>query len=347
MTLAPIRSLILCSMVFVPLAGCADAMQDQGEIPATIGQVQDAEPVKQKTQTPLGDAAKKQEVDPSELESAQSGSHDLATLLRQENEEFAKQTIKIPDTWKRMWKDSHIWVDIKKKQVIVRGAICLQTGLLEMFACPGKTKKHEAVVSAHGKVSEVHATLLAMAINPGAPMIWREEYFPVDGPIVNVEVWWTDEDGKLVKRRAQDMIRNTDTGKAMACEFVFGGSERVYDPYEKVEEYRADDGPMINVCNQPDAMIDVSIQSSEVAQGSLFEAFTENIPPVNTKVYIVISASGKTVEAKKGKPDLAELRKADAKLRAARIAEMEEERAAAEKARLAAEKAQAEAEAKK
>lgn len=347
MPLAPLRSLILCCMLFVPLAGCADAMQDQGEIPATIGQVQDADPANQKPQTALDDAAKKREVDPSELEWAEPSSQDLATLLRKEKEEFAKQTIELPGSWKRMWKDSHIWADVKKKQVIVRGAICIQTGLLEMFACPRKTKEHESVISVHGKASEVHATLLAMAINPGAPMIWREEYFPVNGPILNIEVWWTDKNGKLVKRRAQDMIRNTDTGKAMACEFVFGGSERVYDPYEKVEDYRADHGPMINVANQPDAMIDVSIESSEVAQGSLFEAFTENVPPVNTKVYIVISASGEKVEAKKNKPDLVELRKADRKLRAARIAEMEEERAAAEKARLAAEKAQAEAEAKK
>jgi len=61
----------------------------------------------------------------------------------------------------------------------------------------------------------------------------------------------------------------------------------------------ADFGPMINVANQPDAMIDVSIVSSAVAQGSLFEGFTENIPPVNTKVYVVLSASGKVVEKQK------------------------------------------------
>ena len=165
-----------------------------------------------------------------------------------------------------------------------------------MFACPRQTKEHEAVVSVHAPASEVHATLLALGHEPGKPMVWTDKYYPASGPVMNVELWWDDKDGKRVKRRAQDMIRNTKTGKAMDCDFVFGGSEKVYDPYEKKDTYMADFGPMINVANQPDAMIDVSIISDDEAQGSLFEAFTENVPPVNTKVYIVISATGEVIK---------------------------------------------------
>ena len=348
MTLGSLRVVILCSMLVVASAGCADAIQDKGEIPATIGLVKDVQQEDGKEAILPETTTNQKPGATSELESAETEPLDLATILRKEKEEFVKQTIEIPGDWKRMWKESHIWANIKKKQVIVRGAICSEKALLEMFACPRKTKEHEAVVSVHGKASEVHATMLAMKINPGAPMIFFQgEYYPVDGPILNIEVWWNDENGKLVKRRAQELIRNTDTGKAMESEFVFGGSEQVYDPYEKKQDYMADFGPMINVANQPDAMIDVSIESSEAAQGSLFQAFTENLPPINTKVYLVISATGKKIERKKGKPSLKAVRAADEKRRAARIAEMEAERAAAEKARLAAEKAQAEADKKK
>ena len=305
-----IRSLFLFGLTLSIHCGCADAVQveDNDEIPTTIGSLQDSTPSKTADVSPI---------EPKGLESSQPAKQDLATLLRKEKEEFEKQTIEIPKTWARMSKENHIWADKENKRVIVRGVICVQEGLLEMFACPRDTKEHEAVVSVHAEASEIHATLLALKINPGQPMIWREKYYPVNGPIMNIEVSWTDENGKLIKRRAQNMIRNTDTGKAMACDFVFGGSSQSYDPYEKRNKYFADDGPMINVANQPDAMIDVSIKSSEAERGSLFEAFTENVPPVNTKVYIAISASDRKIDAAEGKPTMEQLRKEDEIHRAA------------------------------
>lgn len=281
------------TIALVAVCGCAKGVQDEGEIPATIGQVEDAGELTQEIDTNLQTQAAATEAPQAD----QAKQQDLITLLKKENEEFEKQTIDIPKTWKRLGKN-HIWADQKNKQVIVRGAICLNVGLLEMFVCPRQTKEHEAIISAHAPASEVHATLLAMEVEPGHPMIWNEEYYPVSGPVMNIEIWWNDENGKLVKRRAQEMIRNTDTGKAMTCDFVYGGSESVFDPYEKTNNFMADYGPMINVANQPDAMIDVSIQSSAEAQGSLFEAFTENVPPVNTKVYIVLSPSGKVIKSK-------------------------------------------------
>ena len=286
-----VSSVLLISSALVWPSGC-NARQDQSEIPATIGEVQDA------TVRDLQESADAEKA--TQLESGQLEKMDLATQLRQEQEKFAKQSIDIPKSWKRMGKN-HIWADKARKQVIVRGAICMNDGLLEMFACPRDTKEHEAIISVHAKASEIHAVLLAFGVKKGSPMIWHEEYFPVDGPVMNIEIWWTDKNGNLIKRRAQELIRNTDTGKAMSCDFVFGGSEELYDPYTKRNDYMADYGPMINVANQPDAMIDVSIESSAEAQGSLFEAFTENLPPVNTKAYIVISATGKRVEPKAGK----------------------------------------------
>lgn len=241
------------------------------------------------------------------LESAQEKSSDpadvdLATQLETERAEFAKQSIEIPDSWKRMSESNHIWADKQKKQVIVRGVICLREGLLEMFACPRGTKEHESIVSVHAKSSEMHATLIALGIDPGKPMDWRGEYKPASGPIIEVEVWWT-EDGKLKKRRMQDMLKETKTGKATTAKFVFGGSEIYVDTERKTQTYYADSGEMINVANSPYAMIDVTIKSSmEAEQGLMFAALTENIPPVNTKVYLVLSADGHTDDLKQPEP---------------------------------------------
>lgn len=288
--------LLLIAVLF-SCCGCEKPVQDEGEIPATIGRVQDAKGTLQPTASKAELLSKPAE-STTPLETQTPAKKDLATILKEEKVEFEKQTIEIPDSWVRMSKDNHIWADKKNKRVIVRGMTCLDHGLLEMFACPRDTKEHESIVSVHANAWEAHATLVALGINPGKPMLWWEEYYPVSGPVMNVEVWWTGKDGKMVKKRAQDLILNRDTGKPMECEFVFGGSEQLYDPYKKKNDYLADQGPMINVANQPDAMIDVSIASSDAAQGSLFEANTANLPPVNTKVYIVLSDSGKRIESK-------------------------------------------------
>ncbi len=282
------ESLLLLVLTLLLQCGCADPVQIQGadrdDIPSTIGSAQDS--------STSETVASNQTT--GDLESNEPAKQDLATLLRTEEAEFKKQSIEIPSTWKRLSEVSHIWADKENKRVIVRGAICLDEGLLEMFACPRDTKEHEAIISVHAKAWETHATLVALGIDPGKPMTWMEEYVSVTGPVIDIEVWWMEE-GKLIKRRAQDMIQNTDTEKAMACDFVFGGSEQRFDPAKKGNDYMADYGPMINVANQPDAMIDVSIESSAAAQGSMFAAFTKNVPPVNTKVYIVLSDSGKKV----------------------------------------------------
>ena len=234
----------------------------------------------------------------SETEDSQQASTDLAAQLKREQEEFKKQTIEIPATWKRFTKEpDHVWVDPIEKQVIIRGTICLQEGLLEMFACPPKTKEHESIVSVHGKAWNVHACLVAIGVEPGHPTSWVGKYQPASGPVINIEAWWS-EDGKLIKRNVKEMIRNTDTGKPMQTDFVFGGSEFFHDPHAKKDIYYADSGEMINVANSSYAMIDIAVASSSDAEkGLLFEALKEKIPPVNTKVYLVLKATGKIIKA--------------------------------------------------
>jgi len=219
---------IACQRMFTVLvtlvvtAGCAYAVQDEAEIPATVEAVQDSEPATPTNLVPQVDNTQ----NPPPIKQYGYGNAELAAQIQKEKEEFQKQSIEIPETWQRLGKN-HIWANVNKNQVIVRGSICLNEGLLEMFACPRDTKEHEAVISMHALASEAHATLLALGVEPGQPMLWDEKYYAATGSIMNVEVWWTDDKGKIVKRRAQEMIRNTETGKAMDCEFVFGGSEWV------------------------------------------------------------------------------------------------------------------------
>jgi hypothetical protein len=50
----------------------------------------------------------------------------------------------------------------------------------------------------------------------------------------------------------------------------------------------ADSGEMICVANFTTAMMDLPIESSQSREGLIFEAFTENIPPIRTKVRLVL-----------------------------------------------------------
>ncbi len=226
-------------------------------------------------------------------ETSTRASTNIADQMKREAEAFEEQSITIPSSWKRLSETNHIWADTKTKSVIVRGSICLREGLLEMFACPTETKDHESIVSTHALSSEAHAAFLAMGVNPGKPMVWVGKYIPVTGPILEIEVWWSEE-GKLQKRRAQEMIRNVDTDKPMQSEFVFGGSEIYQDRHSKENLYYGDSGEFINVTNSPYAMIDIAIASTDDAeQGLLYGTLTEKIPPMNTKVYVVMTPTGK------------------------------------------------------
>ena len=50
-----------------------------------------------------------------------------------------------------------LWVDLKKRHVVVDGTVCLREGQLEMFACPKGTKEHEAIVAIDCPAQFLHA----------------------------------------------------------------------------------------------------------------------------------------------------------------------------------------------
>jgi hypothetical protein len=181
-----------------------------------------------------------------------------------------------------------IWIEPKRKLVIVDGTVCLDEGQLEMFACPVGTKEHEAVIAVKTKAQLVHAGLLAVGAKAGSPVRFDPIYKPAHGTEVEVRVLWTDKDGKKHNVPAQEMVRSVETGKPMQSNWVFGGSGFYVDEATGEKYYLAEDGDMICVSNFGTAMLDVPIQSSQATGGLLFEAFTENIPPVDTKVRLVL-----------------------------------------------------------
>ncbi len=182
---------------------------------------------------------------------------------------------------------SDVWLDTKRKAVVVDGQVCLREGQLEMFACPKGTKEHESVVSLNCKSEEVHAGLLAAGAKPGRPVRFDPNYQAATGQIIDIYVLWKDSQGTKHQVRAQEWIKNAKTGKALAYDWVFAGSGFWKDQETGKEHYRANGGELVCVSNFPNATLDLPIESSEANTELLFSAFADRIPERGTKVRLV------------------------------------------------------------
>lgn len=193
-----------------------------------------------------------------------------------------------------------VWIDKKRNRVVMVGKVCLRQGPLEMFACPtGSHKEHESILTVPVRPYTVHVGLLAVGAEPGNPAHWVPKFEPARGTTIVVTVFWTDEQGKRQRARAQDWIRQYNTEKVMDQTWVFGGSQLVKDEQTGKPSYLADYGEFICVSNFPGAMLDVPAESSDKAGDLLFDAFTEHIPPLGTKVTLVLTPKvGKGEKAK-------------------------------------------------
>jgi hypothetical protein len=204
----------------------------------------------------------------------------------------------------RLSKEDSVWIDTKRKLVVVDGEVAVREGFLEMFACPQGTKEHESVVAVYSKAYVVHTGLLAVGAVPGKPVQFDPEYRRAEGPIVDIYILWRDAKGEKHSVKAQEWVRNTKTQKEMEQDWVFAGSGFWTDEETGKKLYYAEQGDLICVSNFATAMLDVPIESSQSADQLLFEAFTERLPPKGTKVRLVLiprqakKAPGQNGEAK-------------------------------------------------
>ena len=206
---------------------------------------------------------------------------------------------KDPPGLTRLSKTRDIWLDTRRKAVVIDGEVCLREGQLEMFACPKGTKEHESVVSLNCLAEEAHAGLLAAGAKPGTSVKFDPKYAPATGDIVDIYILWTDADGMRHQDRAQDWIKHAKTGKAMEYDWVFAGSGFWKDDETGKLHYQANGGDFICVSNFPTATLDLPVESSQANSDLLFTAFTEKIPPRGTKVRLVLIPRLKKAAEKK------------------------------------------------
>ena len=98
------------------------------------------------------------------------------------------------------------------------------------------------------------------------------------------------------RTKAQDWVKNAQTGKTLTDTWVFAGSGFYEDEDTKIKHYMAEGGDLICVSNFPSAMLDLPIESSQSNNALTFTANTEAIPPRGTKVRLVLTPRQKDAE---------------------------------------------------
>ena len=193
-----------------------------------------------------------------------------------------------PNELVRLAEKHDVFLDKKRKAIIVDGVVCLREGQLEMFACPKGSKEHESVIALNCIPEQVHAGLLAVGAKTGTPVTFSPKYAPATGDVIDIFILWRDKDGGKHKARAQEWVQHAKTGKEMEYDWVFAGSGFWEDEETKEKHYQANAGDFICVSNFPTATLDLPVESSQANSSLLFHAFTERIPPKGTKIRMVL-----------------------------------------------------------
>lgn len=210
----------------------------------------------------------------------------------------------VPAEWIKM-PGQATWIDKKNGTVIVDGRICRKTGLLELLVCTGGYKMHESVISAHTKPSTVMAALLVVGAVPGGPAEFDPKFTPAHGTQVDMTVRWMEGDEEVVVP-AQDLLIDIKTQDVVDLPWVLAGSGMWRGVDGGPERFAADHtGDFVCVSNFASCMLDLPAELSDSNEMLAFTPNTELIPPLGTKVRMVLTPRVKKAapEAKKKEAD--------------------------------------------
>jgi hypothetical protein len=183
-----------------------------------------------------------------------------------------------------------------KRRVLVSAEVCLREGQLEQLMCRKQTKEHEAILTADVDARHIHAALIAAGAKEGSPVRFVPKYRPASGTTIKVRVQYKDKD-KEVTVPAQSWIKNAKDNKPLQSDWVFAGSRFVKNPLDDGKEYYlANDGDIICISNFETALLDLPIKSPKDNADLIFVANSERIPPLGTKVVVILEPF---LEAKK------------------------------------------------
>jgi hypothetical protein len=185
--------------------------------------------------------------------------------------------------------------DKKVVRIGIMCEVCLRVGPLEQFLCKKGTKEHEAVVRADMDAELIHLAIVAAGGKAGTPTGFIDpktedaKHTPATGSKVKVLVHYT-KDGKTHTHAAQEWIWNSKKKAAMEHEWVFAGSVFIKDPCDpkKKPYYGANAGDIFSISNFPYSTLEFPVPISKDEAQLTYEAKTDKIPPLTSKVWVLV-----------------------------------------------------------
>lgn len=196
-----------------------------------------------------------------------------------------------PPAAKKVAAGKNVYLEIQgdQRRVLVDAYVCLRQGQLEQFLTRKRTKEHEAILAADVDARDIHTALILAGAEAGKPVQFRPKYKPAHGGAIKIFLEYDDR-GQKVRLPAQKWIRNAKTKKDLDHDWVFAGSHLIPDPLDNTKKpyYAANDGDLVCVSNFDTAMLDLPIVSTKDNDDLNFEAHTERIPPLETRVQVIL-----------------------------------------------------------
>jgi len=187
-----------------------------------------------------------------------------------------------------------IRLDKEKKVIEVDGKICLDEGQLELFACAEGGKEYESLVAIKGEAWQLHLSLLLLGLKPGGGPQFQGDATAPFGDTVIIEVQW-DDDGKTVRKRAEDLMFDTKTNAAMEhVEWVFIGSKFAKDEHGNDYYVANRDKSIVTVFHDPLTVLDIPLASG--ADDTVYIVNKKTAPPKGTPVMLIIKPGTKKAE---------------------------------------------------
>jgi hypothetical protein len=185
----------------------------------------------------------------------------------------------------------NVWLEVEgsKRRVVFNAYVCFREGPLEQLLCRKNTKEHEAILAADIDARDIHRALLLTGAKEGSPVRYQPKFQAPSGSAIRVTLRFEDN-GKVKTVPAQQWVRDRQSRKELEYDWVFAGSILLDNVFEKGGPplYAANGGDVICVSNFEDAMLDLPINSSKDNSELEFEAWTDRIPPLDTKVAVIL-----------------------------------------------------------
>jgi hypothetical protein len=189
---------------------------------------------------------------------------------------------------KEIGKDLFFEIAGDQRRVIASAAVVLRQGQLEGLLCRKNTKEHEYILATQADARQIHAALVVAGARPGSPVQFQPKFTPAHGTPIKITLQY-NKDGKTITVPAQEWVREVKAKKDLDIDWVFAGSRLLPDPEDdkKPPFYLANQGDVICLCNMDTAMLDLPVASPTALADRAYEANTERIPPLDTKVDVI------------------------------------------------------------